>query len=190
MGGINVNDGFETILEREVLVYGYSISIVQGKNTPLIYVTAYHKFFTQKVFMLLCNVNAARDRRVDCTIKIWLWHTMLLDNEQPSREQIHSEQCLHIYVIFIFPRKYLLNIQYFSLDNRYNFSLSTRHIICLYTQDLFGLFTVIKLRFDSTQPWENVRLGRAMARNAMELDTKGTTKAEFSCDWSIEQHLH
>lgn len=43
VGGINVNDGFETILEREVLVYGYSISIVQGKNTPLIYVTAYHK---------------------------------------------------------------------------------------------------------------------------------------------------
>lgn len=23
---------------------------------------------------------------------------MLLDNEQPSREQIHSEQCLHIYI--------------------------------------------------------------------------------------------
>lgn len=102
VGGININDGFETILEREVLVYGYSISIVQGKNTPLIYVTAYHKFFTQKVFMLLCNVNAARDRRVDCTIKIWLWHTMLLDNEQPSREQIHSEQCLHIYMSFLY----------------------------------------------------------------------------------------
>lgn len=141
MGVINVNGGFETILEREVLVYGYSIDRTD-KNIPLIYVTTYHKFFTQKVFMLLCNVNAARDRGVDCTIKIWLWHTMLLDNEQPSREPIHSsehfsEQCL--LTIFILYFKSIYNLTFISTIN--NFSLSTCTSFVHKIHIFIGLFT-------------------------------------------------
>lgn len=75
----DLNGGFEA----SSFLYGYSIDRTD-KNTPLIYVTTCHKFFTHKVFVLLFNVNVARDRRVDCTIKIRLWHTMFL--EQPCHE--------------------------------------------------------------------------------------------------------